>query len=97
MLLQMSGPPGVHAQLPAGRAGRAEAVSVLLLHSPPSAPDPCARTGHVITQLSALVSPWLILFNVAEGEKKKNRESCRKLERHLTSLKCIIQVEAIIS
>lgn len=58
MLLQMSGPPGVHAQLPAGRAGRAEPVSVLLPHSPPSAPDPCARTGHVITQLSAL---WMVL------------------------------------
>lgn len=58
MLRQMSGPPGVHAQLPAEKAGRAELVSVLLPHSPPNALDPCARTGHVITQLSAL---WTVL------------------------------------
>lgn len=65
MLRQMSGPPGVHVQLPAEKAGRAEPVSVLLPHSPPSAPDPCARTAHAITQSSALVSAWLLLLNVA--------------------------------
>lgn len=73
MLRQMSGPTGVHAQFPVGRAGRAVPVSVPLPRTPPSAPDPCERTGHVTTQLFVLVSliPSLLTVSMKRGEKSK--------------------------
>lgn len=76
MLRQMSGPPGVHAQSPVERAGRAAAASVLLPPSPPSAPDPCVRTVPATTQPYAPVSAWFLPSNVSVtgGRKEKERE-----------------------
>lgn len=77
----MSGPPGVHAQFPAGRAGRAGPASVPPPPSPPSVPDPCGRTENATTPLSALVSPWLLSAEALteNGKKTETHNGGKKL------------------
>lgn len=78
MLRQMSGPPGVHVQSPVERAGRAVPVSVPPPPSPPSAPDPCVRTGPATTLPSAPVSAFFLLQRYGEKrEKECDQENVR--------------------